>query len=94
METKTILNVNIIDVREVEGRKSNNMERVGFERGMDKLLESNMGLKEVVTDAHSEMGTLTSKLAKMQMAIKIITKYMVQYLLFKLNPNYINRRFT
>ena len=27
METKTILNMNIIDVREVEGRKSNNMER-------------------------------------------------------------------
>ena len=38
MEKKTILNMNIIDVREVEDRKSNNMERVGFERGMDKLL--------------------------------------------------------
>ena len=61
METKTILNMNIIDVREVEGRKSNNMERVGFERGMDKLLESNMVLKEVVTDAHSEIGALMSK---------------------------------
>ena len=63
METKTILNMNIIDVREVEGRKSNNMERVGFERGLDKLLESNMVLKEVVTDAHSEIGALMSKLA-------------------------------
>lgn len=63
METKTILNMNIIDVREIEGRKSNKMERVGFEKGMDNLLESNMVVKEVVTDAHSEIGALMSKFA-------------------------------
>ena len=61
METKTILNMNIVDVRKVEDRKSNNMERVGFERGIDKLVESNMVVKEVVTDAHSEIGGLMSK---------------------------------
>ena len=32
METKTILDLKIVDVREVDGRKSTKMERVGFER--------------------------------------------------------------
>ena len=32
METKTILDLKIVDVREVDGRKRTKMERVGFER--------------------------------------------------------------
>ena len=39
MEDHAILQMNIMDVREAAG-KSNNMERIGFERGMDKLLTS------------------------------------------------------
>ena len=38
MESQSILQMNIVDVCEVEGRKSPNMERVTFERGLDSLL--------------------------------------------------------
>ena len=61
METKTILQLEIVDVREVEGRKSANMERIAFERGMDSLLASEMNITEVVTDGHSEIGALFSE---------------------------------
>ena len=61
METKCILELNIVNVREVEGRRSPNMERVGFERGLDKLMGSGMKVKEVVTDGHLEIGALMSK---------------------------------
>ena len=61
METKSILNVNIVDVREVEGRKSPNMERLGFERGLDEMLQSQINIKEIVTDGHLEIGALMSK---------------------------------
>ena len=60
MEDHAILQMNIIDVREAAG-KSNNMERIGFERGMDKLLTSQMSVKEVVTDGHLEIASLMSK---------------------------------
>ena len=61
METKSILNLNVVDVREIEGRKSPNMERVGFERGLHELLTSKMDLKEVVMDGHLEISALMSK---------------------------------
>lgn len=60
MEEKVILQQNIIDVREVEGRKSTNMERLGFERGMDTLLKTDMSIKEVVTDGHTGIAALMS----------------------------------
>jgi hypothetical protein len=60
MEDRTILQMNVVDVREASG-KSNNMERIGFERGMDVLLASPMILKEVVTDGHLEIAALMSK---------------------------------
>ena len=60
MEDHAILQMNIMDVREAAG-KSNNMERIGFERGMDKLLTSQMSVKEVVTDGHLEIASLMSK---------------------------------
>jgi hypothetical protein len=62
METQTILNMNIVDVRDVEGRKSPNMERIGFERGLDEILTSKMVIKEVVTDGHLEIGAVMSML--------------------------------
>ena len=59
---KLFLKMNIVDVREVEGRKSTNMERIWFERGLDNVLTSNMVIKEVVTDGHLVIGALMSKL--------------------------------
>ena len=61
METKTILHLEIVDVREVVGRKSASMERIGLERGMDTLMATDMKIKEVVTDGHAEIGALFSK---------------------------------
>ena len=60
MNDHAILQMNIVDVREAAG-KSNNMERIAFERGMDTLLTSTMSIKEVVTDGHLEIGALMSK---------------------------------
>ena len=59
MKDKAILEMTIVDVRQAAG-KSNNMERIGFEKGMDKLLTSTMEIKEVVTDGHLEIGALMS----------------------------------
>ena len=61
MNEQAILQMNVVDVREAGG-KSNNMERIGFERGMDALLASEITLKEVVTDGHLEIAALMSKL--------------------------------
>ena len=61
METKSVLNLNIVDVREVVGRKSPNMERMGFERGLDDILKSSMNINEIVTDGHLEISALMSK---------------------------------
>ena len=60
MNDHAILQMNIVDVREAAG-KSNNKERIAFERGMDTLLTSTMCIKEVVTDGHLEIGALMSK---------------------------------
>ena len=57
---RAIVQVSVVDVREAAG-KSNNMERMGFERGMDVLLTSPMIVKEVVTDGHLEIAALISK---------------------------------
>ena len=62
MESKTILNLNIVEVREVEGRKSTNMERVCFERGLDELLTSTMKIEELVTDGHLGISAMMSML--------------------------------
>ncbi|XP_028418400.1 uncharacterized protein LOC114543733 [Dendronephthya gigantea] len=64
MDSKCILDINFVEVREVEGRKSPNMERIGFERGLDNLLKSTMIIKEVVTDGHLEIGALMKNAAK------------------------------
>ena len=37
------------------------MERVSFERGLDKLIGSKMIIKEVLTDGHLEIAALMSK---------------------------------
>ena len=60
MVDEVILQQNIIAVREVEGRKSTNMERLGFERGMDTLLSTDVVIKEVITDEHTGIAALMS----------------------------------
>ena len=60
MKDNAILQMNIVDVREAGG-KSNNMEQIGFVRGMDKCLTSQMSVKEVVTDGHLGIAALVSK---------------------------------
>ena len=60
MNDHVILQMNVVDVREASG-KSNNMERIGYERALDKLLTSAMCIKEVVTEGHLEIGALMSK---------------------------------
>ena len=55
MESESILQMNIVDVCGVEGRKSPNMERVAFERGLDSLIRSYVAVKELVTDGHLEI---------------------------------------
>lgn len=60
MGDEVILQQNIVDVREVEGRKSTNMERLGFERGMDTLLSTDLVIKEVITDGHTGIVALMS----------------------------------
>ena len=60
MADNAILQMNIVGVREAAG-KSNNMERIGFERALNKILTSTITIKEVVTDGHLEIGTLMSK---------------------------------
>ena len=37
------------------------MERIGFQKGMDMLLASQMVLKEVLTDGHIEIAALMSE---------------------------------
>ena len=60
MNEHAILQMNIVDVREAAG-KSNNMERIEYERGMDKLLTSPISIKEIVTDSHLEIAALMGK---------------------------------
>ena len=83
MEDHAILQMNIMDVREAAG-KSNNMERIGFKRGMDKLLTSQMSVKEAVTDGHLEIAALTSKYLCIRLFNPLSCNVPVPYLFFLL----------
>jgi hypothetical protein len=61
MESQSILQMNIVDVREVAGKKSNNMEIMAFEKGMGDLLRSSMVIKEIVIDGHLGISALMSE---------------------------------
>ena len=60
MKDNAILQMNIVGIREAGG-ESNNMEQIGFVRGMNKLLTSQMSIKEIVTDGHLGIAALMSK---------------------------------
>ena len=51
----------MLDVREVAGRKSTNMETIWFQRGMDALLSTDVIIKEVITDGHTGIAALMSE---------------------------------
>ncbi|XP_062582974.1 uncharacterized protein LOC134244742 [Saccostrea cucullata] len=59
-ETKKILTIHTIDKRMTD-RKSPNMEKAGFEAALNELLEENIQVKEVVTDAHLGIGSIMKK---------------------------------
>jgi hypothetical protein len=56
METKLILNLKVVDVREIEGRKSPNMERVVL-----NVVSMSFCYKGVVTAGHLEISALMSR---------------------------------
>ncbi|XP_056451672.1 uncharacterized protein LOC130386676 [Gadus chalcogrammus] len=56
-KTRAIVALEVVDKRETE-RKSAIMEKKGFEKAMDSLLEADVPVKEVCTDAHPQIGAL------------------------------------
>ena len=62
-ETKKILTVHTIDKRMTD-RKSTNMEKAGFQTALNELLEKDINVKEVVTDAHLGIGSVMSEVVK------------------------------
>ena len=61
MVDEVILQRNVRDAREVPGRKSTNKETIGFQRGMDALLSTNVIIKEVITDGHTGIAALMTE---------------------------------
>ncbi|XP_071852468.1 uncharacterized protein [Apostichopus japonicus] len=57
-----VLHMEIVDVREAAG-KSPNMEKIGFTRSMDFLMER-INVKEVVTDGHIQIAALMRNCSK------------------------------
>ena len=45
----------------IDGKKSTNMEKLGFQRSLDDV-KSIVNVQEVVTDAHLQIGALMSEL--------------------------------
>ena len=56
-ETKDIVAMEIVDKREVDN-VGVNMEKYGFIKGMEGLLNRGVTIEEVVTDAHSQISAL------------------------------------
>ena len=62
-DTKKILTVHTRDKRTTD-RKSTNMEKAGFQNALNELLEKNINVKEVVTDAHLGIVSVMSEFVK------------------------------
>lgn len=58
--TKKILTIVTMDKRMTE-KKSTNLEKACFLKGLRQLLDKNMKVVEVVTDAHIQVESLMSK---------------------------------
>lgn len=57
--SKKILTIQTLDKRTTE-LKSTNMEKKGFSRAMEEILDKGIHVKEVVTDAHLGIGAIMS----------------------------------
>ncbi|CAM4558290.1 unnamed protein product [Lepidochelys olivacea] len=60
LETKQILAIEIVDKRKTQ-LNSPFMEKEAFRRGLQKLLDEQLMVKEVVTDSHSQISALITK---------------------------------
>ncbi|XP_063405831.1 uncharacterized protein LOC134689792 [Mytilus trossulus] len=60
METKRILCIITMDKRMTEG-KSTSLEKGCFEKGLKIMTDAGLNIKEVVTDAHPQIGALMKK---------------------------------
>lgn len=58
--TKKILSITTLDKRETE-KKSTNLEKAGFLKGMREVKDNGLIINEVVTDAHLQIGAMMSK---------------------------------
>lgn len=59
-DSTKIVALETLDKRET-GRKSTNLEKLGFQRSLDDV-KSIVNVQEVVTDAHLQIGALMSEL--------------------------------
>lgn len=59
-QTKKILSLKTLDKRETE-KKSTNLEKAGFVKCLQEIQEKGLTVKEVVTDAHLQIGAMMSK---------------------------------
>lgn len=59
LETKQILGVEIVDKRKTQ-LNSPFMEKEAFRRALQKLLDEQLMVKEVVTEAHAQISALIS----------------------------------
>lgn len=59
--SKKILAISTLDKREAD-KKSVNLEKAGFIRGLKEIQEQDFNVTEVVTDAHLQIGAVMSML--------------------------------
>lgn len=57
--SKKILAISTLDKRETD-KKSVNLEKAGFIRGLKEIQEQDLNVTEVVTDAHLQIGAVMS----------------------------------
>jgi uncharacterized protein Smg (DUF494 family) len=60
-ENKKVVSVRALDKRETD-RKSANLEKAGFLRCLQEIQAKDLNVKEIVTDAHPQIGAVMSKL--------------------------------
>uniref|UniRef100_A0A8C5FP91 THAP-type domain-containing protein n=1 Tax=Gadus morhua TaxID=8049 RepID=A0A8C5FP91_GADMO len=77
-KTRAIVALEVVDKRETD-RKSAIMEKKGFEKAMDSLLEADVPVKEVCTDAHPQIGSLMSKCKKACTDLKQWTRDIINH---------------
>lgn len=59
-DTHSIVEMVVVDKREV-GLKSPNMEAHGMRKALDSVVAGGLQVKELVTDAHRQIGSIMSE---------------------------------